>query len=136
MVGGRSYADSPFNRATDAERQPGSAFKPFVYLTAFEHGRAPGDVMNDEPVDIRGWRPADFEGRYEGEISLERAFAKSSNSVAAQLTAEVGPRAVAATAHRLGIVIAADGRAVAGARHVGCHAARTDRRLCALRQWR
>jgi penicillin-binding protein 1A len=103
LVGGRSYADSPFDRATDAERQPGSAFKPFVYLTAFEHGRAPGDTMNDEPVNIRGWRPADFEGHYEGEISLERAFAKSSNSIAAQLAAEVGARAVAATAHRLGI---------------------------------
>src|SRR5271155_2558983 len=103
LVGGRSYADSPFDRATDAERQPGSAFKPFVYLTAFEHGRAPGDPMKDEPVNIRGWRPADFEGRYEGEISLERAFAKSSNSIAAQLAAEVGARAVAATAHRLGI---------------------------------
>jgi penicillin-binding protein 1A len=103
LVGGRSYADSPFDRATDAERQPGSAFKPFVYLTAFEHGRSPGDTMNDEPVNIRGWRPSDYEGRYEGAISLERAFAKSSNSIAAQLAAEVGTRAVAATAHRLGI---------------------------------
>ena len=103
LVGGRSYADSPFDRATDAERQPGSAFKPFVYLTAFEHGRTPGDVMNDEPVNIRGWKPADYEGHYEGEISLERAFAKSSNSIAAQLAAEVGARAVAKTAHRLGI---------------------------------
>jgi len=103
LVGGRSYADSPFDRATDASRQPGSAFKPFVYLTAFEHGRNPTDTMDDEPVNIHGWRPADFEGRYEGEISLERAFAKSSNSIAAQLAAEVGARAVAATAHRLGI---------------------------------
>jgi penicillin-binding protein 1A len=103
LVGGRSYADSPFDRATDASRQPGSAFKPFVYLAAFEHGRNPDDVMNDAPVNIRGWRPADYEGRYEGAINLERAFAKSSNSIAAQLAAEVGPRTVAATAHRLGI---------------------------------
>jgi penicillin-binding protein 1A len=103
LVGGRSYTDSPFDRATDAERQPGSAFKPFVYLTAFEHGHVPSDTMDDEPVNIRGWRPADYEGHYEGEISLERAFAKSSNSIAAQLAAEVGARAVAATAHRLGI---------------------------------
>jgi penicillin-binding protein 1A len=102
-VGGRSYADSPFDRATDATRQPGSAFKPFVYLTAFEHGRVPTDTMNDEPIDIRGWKPSDFEGHYEGAITLERAFAKSSNSVAAQLAAEVGTRAVARTAHRLGI---------------------------------
>jgi penicillin-binding protein 1A len=103
MVGGRSYAQSPYNRATEAVRQPGSAFKPFVYLTAFEHGRAPGDVMNDAPVNIHGWKPDDYEGKYEGQITLTRAFAKSSNSIAAQLTAEVGPGAVARTAHRLGI---------------------------------
>ena len=104
MVGGRNYADSPFNRATDALRQPGSAFKPFVYLTAFEHGRKPDDEMNDGPIDIHGWQPSDYEGHFEGMISLTRAFAKSSNSVAAQLTSEVGPGAVARTAHRLGIV--------------------------------
>jgi penicillin-binding protein 1A len=103
MVGGRSYSQSPYNRATEAVRQPGSAFKPFVYLTAFEHGRAPGDVMNDTPVNIHGWKPDDYEGKYEGQITLTRAFAKSSNSIAAQLTAEVGPGAVARTAHRLGI---------------------------------
>lgn len=103
MVGGRSYSKSPYNRATDAERQPGSAFKPFVYLAAFEHGHTPDDTMNDGPVDIHGWKPGNYEGEYEGEISLTRAFAKSSNSVSAQLTAEVGPRVVAATAHRLGI---------------------------------
>jgi len=103
MVGGRSYAGSPFNRATDASRQPGSAFKPFVYLTAFEHGRKADDVMNDSPVDIQGWQPSDYEGRYEGPITLTRAFAKSSNAIAVQLTEEVGARAVAATAHRLGI---------------------------------
>jgi penicillin-binding protein 1A len=103
MVGGRSYRQSPYNRATDALRQPGSAFKPFVYLAAFEHGHAPSDLMNDAPVDIHGWKPDDYEGKYEGEITLSRAFAKSSNSVAAQLTAQVGPRAVAKVAHRLGI---------------------------------
>jgi penicillin-binding protein 1A len=103
MVGGRSYADSSFNRATDAVRQPGSAFKPFVYLTAFEHGRTPNDVMNDGPVNIHGWRPSDFEGEYQGEITLTKAFAESSNSVAAQLTDEVGPKDVASTARRLGI---------------------------------
>ncbi|HEX3673602.1 MAG TPA: PBP1A family penicillin-binding protein [Rhizomicrobium sp.] len=102
MVGGRSYSDSPFNRAL-AKRQPGSAFKPFVYLAAFEHGHKPEDVMNDGPIDIHGWRPGDYEGKFEGEITLIRAFAKSSNVVAAQLTAEVGPRVVANTAYRLGI---------------------------------
>jgi penicillin-binding protein 1A len=103
MVGGRSYTQSPFNRATDASRQPGSAFKPFVYLAAFEHGHKPGDIMNDGPVDIHGWKPDDYEGHFEGPITLTRAFAKSSNAVAAQLTAEVGPRVVARTAKRLGI---------------------------------
>jgi penicillin-binding protein 1A len=103
MAGGRSYSQSPFNRVTDAVRQPGSAFKPFVYLTAFEHGHSPDEMANDGPIDIRGWQPSDYEGRFEGRISLTRAFAKSSNSVAAQLTQQVGPRRVAATAHRLGI---------------------------------
>jgi len=102
MVGGPSYSQSQFNRAL-AERQPGSAFKPFVYLAAFEHGHHEDDVMNDAPVDIHGWKPSDYEGKYEGEITLTRAFAKSSNAVAAQLTAEVGPHAVAKTAYRLGI---------------------------------
>ena len=103
MVGGRVYGQSPFNRAAMALRQPGSAFKPFVYLTAFEHGHKPSDLMNDGPVDIHGWKPGNYEGHFEGEITLTRAFAKSSNVVAAQLTAEVGPGAVAKTAHRLGI---------------------------------
>jgi penicillin-binding protein 1A len=104
MVGGMSYSYSSFNRATDAVRQPGSAFKPFVYLTAFEHGRRPEDVMNDGPVNIHGWKPRDYEGHFKGPVTLVQAFAESSNSVAAQLTDQVGPAAVARTAHRLGIV--------------------------------
>jgi penicillin-binding protein 1A len=102
MVGGVSYSQSNYNRAM-AMRQPGSAFKPFVYLAAFEHGHKPDDMANDGPIDIHGWKPSDYEGRFEGQITLTRAFAKSSNSVAAQLTQEVGPRVVAQTAHRLGI---------------------------------
>ena len=103
MVGGRSYAQSSFNRAADAVRQPGSAFKPFVYLTAFEHGRTPDDIMHDGPVDIHGWKPSDFEGEYKGDITLTEAFAESSNTVAAQLTDQLGPKEVASTARRLGI---------------------------------
>jgi penicillin-binding protein 1A len=103
MVGGASYATSPYNRAVDAMRQPGSAFKPFVYLTAFEHGRKPTDVMNDGPVNIRGWQPEDYEGKYRGDVTLREAFAISSNSVAVQLTQEVGPKAVAHTARAMGI---------------------------------
>jgi penicillin-binding protein 1A len=104
MVGGKSYSESSFNRASDAVRQPGSAFKPFVYLTAFEHGHTPGDIMRDGPVDIHGWKPSDFEGEFQGDISLTRAFAESSNVIAAQLTDEVGPKEVVRTARRLGIV--------------------------------
>ncbi len=103
MVGGRSYAQSSFNRAADAVRQPGSAFKPFVYLTAFENGRTPDDIMHDGPVNIHGWKPSDFEGKYKGDITLTEAFAESSNVVAAQLTDQLGPKQVAATARRLGI---------------------------------
>ena len=103
MVGGRRYGGSGFNRATDAVRQPGSAFKPFVYLTALEAGHSPDEIVNDGPVNIRGWKPQDFEGRYRGEIPLIQAFALSSNSVAAQLTDQVGAKAVASTARRLGI---------------------------------
>jgi len=103
MVGGRDYGGSTFNRATDAVRQPGSAFKPFVYLTALEHGHTPDDVVNDGPVDIHGWKPTDYEGHFKGQIPLIEAFAESSNSVAAQLTAEVGAADVARTARRLGI---------------------------------
>ncbi len=103
MVGGRAYTDSAFNRATDALRQPGSAFKPFVYLAALEHGHAPDDIVNDGPVDIHGWKPQDFEGHFKGRIPLIQAFAESSNAVAAQLTDEVGPAEVARTARRLGI---------------------------------
>ena len=135
MVGGRSYAQSSFNRATDAQRQPGSAFKAFVYLAAFEHGHTPDDVMHDGPVDIHGWKPSDFEGEYQGDISLTQAFAESSNVIAAQLTDEVGAKEVAATAHRLGIHLAAGGSLVPGAGHLRCHAAGIDRRLCRLCQW-
>jgi len=103
MVGGRSYAQSSFNRATDAVRQPGSAFKPFVYLTAFENGRSPDDIMHDGPINIRGWKPSDFDGKYKGDITLTEAFAESSNVIAAELTDQLGPKEVVATAKRLGI---------------------------------
>jgi penicillin-binding protein 1A len=105
MVGGRDYSGSGgFNRATDAVRQPGSAFKPFVYLTALEHGHTIDETVDDGPVDIHGWKPTDFEGHFKGPIPLIEAFADSSNSVSAQLTAEVGPHEVVRTARRLGIV--------------------------------
>jgi penicillin-binding protein 1A len=103
LVGGRDYATSPFNRAVTAHRQPGSAFKPFVYLTALEHGLTPETVRIDQPVSIRGWRPENYSHNYLGPVTLQSALALSLNTVSVQLTAEVGPSAVAATARRLGI---------------------------------
>jgi penicillin-binding protein 1A len=103
LVGGRSYDESPFNRATDALRQPGSAFKAFVYLAALEHGHKPSDEVFDGPVTIGNWSPDNYEGEYEGTITLAHALAHSSNSASVQLTGEVGPEMVARVAHRLGI---------------------------------
>ncbi|MDE1172206.1 MAG: PBP1A family penicillin-binding protein [Parvibaculaceae bacterium] len=103
MIGGRSYAQSQFNRATQAQRQPGSAFKPFVYLTAMEQGMTPETVMNDEPVSINGWSPRNFENRYEGPIPLSLALSKSINTVAAQLGQQVGIANVIRTAQKMGI---------------------------------
>jgi penicillin-binding protein 1A len=103
LVGGRSYDESPFNRATEAMRQPGSAFKPFVYLAALEHGHKPGDEVFDGPVTVGNWRPDNYEGEYEGTITLAHALAHSSNSASVRLTDEVGPATVVSVAHRLGI---------------------------------
>jgi penicillin-binding protein 1A len=103
LVGGRSYDESQFNRATDAYRQPGSAFKPFVYLSALERGWRPQDRVFDGPVAIGNWAPENFDGEYEGDITLSHAFAHSSNSAAVQLTNLVGADTIARTAHRLGV---------------------------------
>ena len=103
LVGGTDHVTVPYNRATDARRQPGSAFKPFVYLTALEAGLTPDSPVVDEPVVINGWSPANYEPGNLGPITLETAFAKSVNTVAARLADEVGRENVAATARRLGI---------------------------------
>jgi penicillin-binding protein 1A len=103
LVGGVDYRASQFNRATQALRQPGSAFKPFVYLAAFEAGLQPDSRMFDGPVSIGGWSPANYEDRYYGEVTLREAMARSLNSVAAQLTGRVGPDRVVEVAQRLGI---------------------------------
>ena len=103
LVGGRSYDDSKFNRATQAKRQPGSSFKTFVYATAFEEGLDPDTVRYDEPVTIGNWQPQNYEGTYMGAVSLRTAFALSINTVAAQVAHEVGERKVVALAHRFGI---------------------------------
>src|SRR5579883_2319898 len=104
MIGGRDYADSPYNRATLARRQPGSAFKPFVWLAALEKGVRPEDRVEDAPIRLGNWSPQDFEHRYLGEITVEQALAQSINTAAVRLLLRAGgPRAVAAVAHRLGI---------------------------------
>jgi penicillin-binding protein 1A len=103
MVGGNDYANSQFDRASEARRQPGSAFKPFVYLAAMEAGRTPDSVRNDAPVRIGKWTPENYGGKYYGRVTLTEALSRSLNSVAAQLAMEVGPKAVVEAAHRLGI---------------------------------
>jgi penicillin-binding protein 1A len=103
LVGGRNYAKSPFNRATQARRQPGSTFKLFVYLAALRAGMTPSSTIEDTPVEIAGWKPKNDDGRYLGEISLARAFARSSNVAAARLTQQVGVRNVIKAARDLGI---------------------------------
>ena len=103
LVGGRDYGQSQFNRAVDAKRQPGSSFKPFVYLTALEHGLTPETVREDAPIAVKGWRPENFERQYLGPVTLRQALADSLNTVSVRLTLEFGPAAVVRTAYRLGI---------------------------------
>ena len=103
MVGGRDYSGSQFNRATQAQRQPGSAFKPFVYLAGLEAGLRPSDQFVDAPIRIGNWQPRDYTGRYQGEMTLAEGLAQSINTIAVQVAQRAGIRKVVAVAHRLGI---------------------------------
>jgi penicillin-binding protein 1A len=103
LVGGRSYAESQFNRVVAGHRQPGSAFKPFVYLTALERGLNPDTVRDDAPIAVRGWKPENYSHEYFGPVTLTTALANSLNTVSVRLTLEVGAQNVATTARRLGI---------------------------------
>lgn len=103
MVGGTDYVTSNYNRAVTAVRQPGSAWKLFVYLTALESGFRPEDKVVDEPVEIEGWQPKNSSGNYAGEITLRTAFAYSKNTVAAKIGEEVGTSSIANMARRFGI---------------------------------
>jgi penicillin-binding protein 1A len=103
MVGGRDYQESEFNRATQAMRQPGSAFKLFVFLAALEAGMVPDDHIVDSPIQIRNWRPENYQNKYYGDVTLREAFARSLNSVAVQLYLKTGGTAVEKAATRLGI---------------------------------
>ncbi|MTI44353.1 penicillin-binding protein 1A [Roseibium hamelinense] len=103
LVGGADYSKSQFNRAVYAKRQPGSAFKPFVYLAAIENGMSPQTIRQDQPINIGGWSPKNYTKEHYGPVTLRQALAMSLNTVAAQVTYEVGPKKVAQTAKRLGI---------------------------------
>ncbi|MGI8610855.1 MAG: transglycosylase domain-containing protein [Sphingomicrobium sp.] len=103
MVGGRSYKASPFNRATQARRQPGSAFKLFVYLAALRAGWTPESIIEDRPITIGGWTPANSDGVYRGSITLREAFARSSNAATVRLSESVGRANVLRAARELGI---------------------------------
>jgi len=103
MVGGRDYADSEFNRATQAKRQPGSSFKLFDYYAALRHGYTPDDTVLDEPIDIKGWEPEDYARSYHGRVTLAAAFAHSYNAAAVRLAQQVGISQVIAAAHDLGL---------------------------------
>jgi penicillin-binding protein 1A len=103
LVGGKNYSESQFNRAISSHRQPGSAFKPFVYLTALERGLRPDTVRDDAPISVRGWKPENYSRDYQGAVTLATALANSLNTVSVRLTLEVGAQNVAKTAQRLGI---------------------------------
>ncbi len=108
MVGGRDYASSIYNRATQATRQPGSSFKLFVYLAALESGYRPETMVQDAPITIGNWSPRNDNGRYAGPVALRTAFAYSINTVAVRLAQEVGTRTVADMAQRFGITTRVD----------------------------
>ena len=104
MVGGRDYDRSQFNRATQAQRQPGSAFKPFVYLAGLEAGLQPSDQFVDAPIRIGNWQPRDYIGHYQGTMSLTEGLAQSVNTIAVQVAQRAGLANVIAVARRLGIL--------------------------------
>ena len=103
MVGGRSFGESQFNRATQALRQPGSAFKPIVYLAAIEDGLTPDDIIEDAPITLGGWSPENFDGKYRGPVTAREALAESINTVAVRVFQRVGVARVIETAQALGI---------------------------------
>lgn len=103
MIGGKSYKQSPFNRATQARRQPGSTFKLFVYLAAMRAGLTPDSIIDDSPFTAGGYRPKNSDGRYLGPIPLKRAFARSSNVAAVRLYRQLGDKAIIQAARDLGV---------------------------------
>jgi 1A family penicillin-binding protein len=103
MIGGRSYGDSQFNRAVQAQRQPGSSFKLFDYYAALRQGYSPDSEIDDAPVDVKGWEPENYGHRYHGRVQLAEAFAQSLNAATVRLSQQVGIDEVIAAAHDLGL---------------------------------
>ncbi len=103
MIGGIDYNESQFNRTLQAQRQPGSSFKLFVFAAALTRGITPHDIYTDEPVDFEGWSPANYNGQYQGRMTVFEAFAKSVNTIAAQLGHEIGETGIVTLARALGI---------------------------------
>ncbi len=103
LVGGRDFTESEFNRVTQAKRQPGSSFKPFVYAAALENGFSPYDVFEDAPLAIGKWRPENYGGGFLGPMTLSEALARSTNTIAAELTQEASEESVIGIARRFGI---------------------------------
>ncbi len=104
MIGGKDYQKSPFNRALYSKRQPGSAFKTFIYLTAFQQGFKPDDLIEDKKVNVGSWEPENSDKKYRGQVSLKTAFAMSLNSVAVQLSGMVNRKQVIENAEKMGII--------------------------------
>ena len=136
LVGGRNYADSQFNRAVSAKRQPGSAFKPFIYLTAIEHGLTPDSVREDRPINVKGWQPENYSHEYFGPVTLTQgagAFAQHRFG-----TADTGIHSAGGDPHRLSARhrLKARAQCLDRAWHLGSLDAGACRCLCDLRQWR
>jgi len=108
MVGGRDYNDSQFNRAVQARRQPGSSFKPIVYLAAIDQGMTPNDIFEDAPIRIGKWSPENYDGKYRGPVTAREALAESLNSVAVQVMQKAGVSKVIETARALGVTSGLD----------------------------
>lgn len=103
LIGGRDYGKSQFNRAVDAKRQPGSAFKTFVWMAALERGYQPESLWLDSPIQLGNWKPENYDRKYRGDVSMSDAFAKSLNTIAVKIVNDTGSKRVADTARRMGI---------------------------------
>ena len=141
LVGGRNYGESQYNRAVAAKRQPGSAFKPFVYLTALERGLTPDSVREDKPIAIKGWKPENYSREYYGPVTLTQALAMSLNTVSVRLIQEVGRRRGRKDRLPARHLVEARAECIARARHLGSVAGRIGVRLrrrspTAARRWR